>query len=177
MLSEARGAELASDRFTPERELFVGRLAIYRTIAQRGGSMELVRGRMDQPSGLPTKTFTGQVYSDRLLDIEGVLRMGNVLFFSPGARTYWHSHDDGQILKVVSGQGRVASGGEPMHLIRAGDIVWTPPGELHWHGADSDSCLVHMTISLGATQWGAEVSAEEYDAAKPGVPGIGPDAR
>ena len=131
--------------------------------------MELVRGRIDQPSGLPKHNFTGQVYSDRLLDIEGKLRMGNIVF-SPGARTYWHSHDDGQILKVVSGQGRVASRGEPVRLIRAGDIVWTPPGELHWHGADSDSYLVHTAISLGTTQWGAEVSAQEYGAAELSVP-------
>lgn len=125
--------------------------------------MEIVHGRIDEPSASPGTNFTGQVYNDRLLEISALLRVGNV-FFPPSARTYWHSHDQGQILQVASGQGRVASEGGPVQVIRPGDIIWTPPGELHWHGADAESYLVHMAITLAETQWKREVTAEEYGA-------------
>jgi len=88
----------------------------------------------------------------------------NTVNFTPGARTYWHSHEKGQILQVLAGRGLIQSAGTPVREIRAGDTVWVPPGETHWHGAGPESYLVHTAISLGVTTWADPVSHAEYGA-------------
>lgn len=123
--------------------------------------MEIVHGRADGPSAAPQQNFTGQVYNDRILTVPDAPRVGNV-FFAPGARTHWHSHEEGQILQVVSGKGRVAREGGEVEVVEPGDVVWAPPGENHWHGADPESYLVHTAFSFGDTQWDRAVSEEEY---------------
>jgi quercetin dioxygenase-like cupin family protein len=89
----------------------------------------------------------------------------NTVCFTPGARTYWHSHENGQILQVLAGHGLVQSDGGPCQELRAGDTVWSPPGERHWHGASPDAYLTHIAISLGPTHWAEEVAEELYRAA------------
>jgi quercetin dioxygenase-like cupin family protein len=87
----------------------------------------------------------------------------NNVFFAPGARTHWHMHHQGQILVVTAGGGRArardGSGGE----LAAGDIVWIPPGEEHWHGAAPDSYMLHLAISLGGHDWLDPVTDGEYE--------------
>jgi quercetin dioxygenase-like cupin family protein len=110
---------------------------------------------------LRTATFTGVVYGDPLLDgTEGVAVTS--VFFAPGARTYWHSHAHGQVLHVVSGSGLIGVDGETPRPLGAGDVVWSPPGELHWHGGGPDSALLHLAVSLGVTSWGEPVSDADY---------------
>nr|WP_255719982.1 cupin domain-containing protein [Brachybacterium sp. ACRRE] len=87
----------------------------------------------------------------------------NTVAFSPGARTYWHSHENGQILQVQSGEGFVATDADGVRILRPGDTVWCPPGERHWHGASPDTFLVHVAISLGQTSWAEEVTQGEYE--------------
>ena len=36
--------------------------------------------------------------------------------------------------------------GGPIQEIRAGDVVWIPPGEKHWHGAGPDTAMTHLSI-------------------------------
>lgn len=87
--------------------------------------------------------------------------IGRVLF-APSARTHWHTHEKGQLLRVVAGSGWVCDqGARPQHL-RVGDIAWCPPGVTHWHGAEEGSFLVHEAIAYGATEWLDAVSDEEY---------------
>ena len=82
--------------------------------------------------------------------------------FEPAGRTYWHSHDDGQVLFVQHGRGMVASRDGDHHELTAGDTVYAAPGEVHWHGAAQDSFMVHTAVSLGTTRWLDEVSDDEY---------------
>ena len=86
----------------------------------------------------------------------------NTVDFTPGARTFWHRHADGQVLQVLAGRGLIQSDGGPVEVITAGDTVWVPPGERHWHGAAPDSYMVHTAISLGATDWDGPVSDDDY---------------
>jgi quercetin dioxygenase-like cupin family protein len=46
-------------------------------------------------------------------------------------------------------------------VIQAGDTVWVPPGERHWHGAAQDSVMTHTAISLGETRWAEEVAGDD----------------
>lgn len=133
--------------------------------------MEYVHGRKDgQPSRSGDEgTFSGRAMLDPVLDDGAAAKVRvNSVMFEPGGRTYWHSHADGQVLIVASGRGMVENRDGDRHALQAGDVVWAPPGEQHWHGAAPDSFLTHTAISLGLTQWHEEVSAEHYGAAFPG---------
>jgi quercetin dioxygenase-like cupin family protein len=114
-------------------------------------------------AGKPGSKFTGDVFPYiTLRAAEGVTV--NTVNFTPGAHTFWHSHERGQILQVLAGRGLIQAEGGPVRVIRAGDTVWAPPGERHWHGAALDSYLTHTAISLGVTAWGEEVAEGDYPA-------------
>lgn len=84
--------------------------------------------------------------------------------FDPGARTDWHSHPGGQVLYVTEGAGYVVTESGERAAITAGDAVYAPPGELHWHGARENSHMIHLSLTWrGATQWvGRKVTDAEY---------------
>jgi quercetin dioxygenase-like cupin family protein len=121
--------------------------------------------RAAERSGTAGKTgsqFTGQVYNFLTMPATDGVTI-NTVTFNPGARTFWHSHTDGQILEVIAGRGLVQSEGGAALAIAAGDTVWVPAGERHWHGAAPDSFMTHTAISLGPTNWDVEVAQDEYD--------------
>jgi quercetin dioxygenase-like cupin family protein len=128
--------------------------------------MIVTRRRDDRaPSVEPTETFTGNVWRDpRLRDPEDGVIVNDV-FFAPAARTDWHRHERGQLLFVTHGLGLVQVQSKPAQWIGPGDVVYFPAGEMHWHGAGPDTCLLHTAISLGTTDWQDHVTAEQYDAA------------
>jgi len=109
-------------------------------------------------------TFTGQVWADSIMPATDGVIINNV-FFPPNARTYWHTHGQGQILQVLAGQGWVCVQGENAQPIRAGDTVWIPADEVHWHGAASGSYLLHTATSLGGTEWLDEVTPDQFNEA------------
>jgi quercetin dioxygenase-like cupin family protein len=135
--------------------------------------VQIVRGRA--PASTPTQnrtdTFTGTVWGDPVLPMTAEGNTINSVTFTPGARTYWHHHAGGQVLVVTAGLGWVCPEGEQPQAIRAGDVVWVPPGERHWHGGTVDTVMTHLAISMGDTVWLHEVSEEEYRAATTEEPG------
>lgn len=125
--------------------------------------MKIIRGReANAASERRGDTFTGEVWADPVLASTGGVTINNVLF-TPRARTHWHRHERGQVLVVSSGQGRVYTRDGEGGVIRAGDTVFIPAGEEHWHGADAESYMLHLAISLGKTEWLEPVSDEDYD--------------
>lgn len=125
--------------------------------------MKHVLGRAEESSILQTANFTGEVRADTILSGEPDIASHHV-FFAPSARTFWHVHELGQLLFITAGAGVVVSRRTAVQ-VRAGDAVWTEPGEEHWHGAVPNSFLVHTTVSLGGHVWLAEVGDDEYAAA------------
>jgi quercetin dioxygenase-like cupin family protein len=117
-----------------------------------------------QPSGKgPADRFTGDVWIDpvqRNPELSS-LNIGSV-HFTPGARTAWHSHEGGQTLYVIEGRGLVQSRGDRVVEIRPGDVIHTPDGEEHWHGAAPDHLMTHLSITAGESHWGAHVTEAEY---------------
>ena len=61
--------------------------------------------------------------------------------FEPGARSAWHTHPGGQFLIVTSGTGWVQEEGGQKREIKPGDVIWTPPGVKHWHGATAANAM------------------------------------
>ena len=90
--------------------------------------------------------------------------------FTPGARTAWHTHPNGQTIWVTEGVGLCQREGGPVEVIRPGDRVFFEPGENHWHGAAPTRFMTHIAMlevddeGTPAT-WGDHVSDAEYAAA------------
>lgn len=137
--------------------------------------MLVTQGRVPgRPSEQKTATFTGAVHMDPVMSADGV--MVNTVVFTPGARTYWHSHPGGQLLIVTAGRGVVADRDGEAHVVGSGDVIWAEAGEEHWHGACGDSLLVHTAVSHGTTQWRDEVGEDDYAAAQRAAPPTAPAA-
>ena len=111
--------------------------------------------------------FTGSVRMDPLIGAgqHPALR-GISVTFEPGARTAWHTHPLGQTIIVTAGLGRAQKQGEPVQVIRPGDVVTFEPGEKHWHGAAPDCAMTHIALQEeqdGQTaQWMEQVSDADY---------------
>lgn len=115
------------------------------------------------------QNFTGTVRVAPLFSATAPARAsGATVTFEPGARSAWHSHPLGQTLIVTSGIGRVQSRGGAVHEIRPGDVVWTPPGVQHWHGAAPATAMSHIAIqevAAGtAVEWLEQVTDAQYSA-------------
>ena len=95
----------------------------------------------------PAEYFTGTVWQEPIVEAPEPARVrAAMVTFEPGARTNWHTHPLGQTLQIVSGAGLAQVWGEPVWEIKAGDTVWIPPGEKHWHGAGSTTRMAHIAI-------------------------------
>src|SRR4051794_1912271 len=84
--------------------------------------------------------------------------------FEPGARTFWHSHDNGQLLLVEDGRMRTQKKGGAIKELGKGDSDYTGPNVVHWHGAVKGQALVQINVGFGgATKWLQEVTDAEYN--------------
>jgi quercetin dioxygenase-like cupin family protein len=115
----------------------------------------------------PADTFTGQVSVKPLFDPDGVRTTGSAeVTFTPGARTAWHTHPGGQTLIVTSGSGWIQQWDGPKLSINPGDVIWTPPGVKHWHGASDTTTMTHIAIQDSVdgkpVDWLEYVTDEQY---------------
>jgi quercetin dioxygenase-like cupin family protein len=112
--------------------------------------------------------FTGDVWVDGITGGAGpgTATLATVRF-SPGARTAWHLHENGQTLHVTAGRGFVQTRDGDTIAMQPGDTVYTPPGVWHWHGAAPDFFMTHLALSLagGGVEWGEHVSDDDYNTA------------
>src|SRR5947199_9480141 len=98
--------------------------------------MKITRIGLQASTKGPADWFTGSVRIDPLFQANAPARAaGASVTLEPGARTAQHTHPLGQTLIVIAGVGWVQREGGLMEEIRAGDVVWFPPGEKHGHGA------------------------------------------
>src|SRR3954465_7270044 len=85
--------------------------------------------------------------------------------FEPGARTYWHSHDNGQLLLVEDGRMRTQKKGGPVKELGKGESDYAGPNVVHWHGAVPGQTLIQINVGFGGeTKWLDEVTAAQYNA-------------
>ena len=111
----------------------------------------------------PPDLFTGDVWIDPIAKGVAPSELNvSAVHFSPSARSAWHVHFKGQTLYVTEGRGLVQSRGEKVTEIGAGDVVYTPEGEEHWHGAAPDHLMTHLSITEGGVEWRAHVTDAEY---------------
>jgi quercetin dioxygenase-like cupin family protein len=107
--------------------------------------MELLK--QPQTGKGPAEWFAGDVWFDVIYRGEEPSRArANMVKFAPGARTAWHSHGLGQTLYIVEGIALIRSRGGDLIGAHPGDIVYTPPGEEHWHGAAPGRFMIHLAL-------------------------------
>ena len=75
----------------------------------------------------------------------------------------------GQTLIVTAGCGWTQCEGESIVEIRAGDVIWCPPGHKHWHGATPTTSMTHIAIQEALDGknviWMEHVTDEQYNGA------------
>ena len=129
--------------------------------------MQVIRSALGTLAG-PVQWFTGSVYIDSVATPSDTSRVqvSNV-HFTPGARTAWHTHPNGQTIYILEGIGRAQRRGGPLEVLQPGDRVFFEPGEGHWHGAAPDRFMSHLALldvdddGIPAT-WGQHVTDDEY---------------
>lgn len=129
--------------------------------------MQLKRAGSQPAEWGPPEYFTGRVRIERLHAAPAPARAACAsVTFDPGARTAWHTHPLGQTLIVTAGVGWAQCDGEPIVEIRAGDVIWFPPGLKHWHGATPTGAMTHLAIQERiddrAVDWLEPVSDADY---------------
>ncbi|HUK95931.1 MAG TPA: cupin domain-containing protein [Gaiellaceae bacterium] len=132
--------------------------------------MQITRNTLETALG-PSDWFTGAVYIDSLAAPSNGSRLSaSRVHFTPGARTAWHTHPNGQTIYVLEGVGLAQRRGGPVEVIRPGDRVFFEPGEEHWHGAAPNRFMAHLAMvevdeDGNPAAWGDQVTEEEYAAA------------
>jgi len=105
-----------------------------------------------------SKTISGTGELVRMLPSqqEGGIAL-TIVNFEEGARTHWHEHPGEQLLYILEGEGNVCTETEEW-VVKPGDLVYTGPGERHWHGAKPGHKMTHLSITnVGPPKWLDEV--------------------
>ena len=90
--------------------------------------MQITRNSLSTAAG-PEDWFTGAVYIDTVAaPSDGSRVHASSVHFTPGARTAWHTHPNGQTIWVLEGVGLCQRRGGPIEVIRPGDRVFFEPG-------------------------------------------------
>ena len=128
--------------------------------------------KLERTGNLPTNkapenSFTGDVYISGYFQRAAPSRLaGATATFAPGSRTPWKVNPLGQTLVVTSGVGWAQSEGGEIVEIRAGDIIWFPPGQRHWEGATPDQAMTYFAIQEEGdgrrVEFTEKVTDEEY---------------
>ena len=129
--------------------------------------MQIIKSGSRPTRKASSEYFTGNVWQDPIIEADEPARVRALrVSFEPGARTAWHIHPLGQTLHVISGVGMIGLRNEAPQLIKAGDTVWIPPGEEHWHGASATNSMTHIAIQEAlngsVAEWLDKVSDGEY---------------
>ena len=98
--------------------------------------MRLIDQTTRPPGGADPNNFVLPASTQRLLgpDDGQAVRLYRVSF-EEGARTYWHTHDDVQLLFGLSGRCVVVDRHGVELVLNPGDVVVIDADEEHWHGA------------------------------------------
>lgn len=137
--------------------------------AQNPKTLSITRNSAPPPQMREAENFTGSVGVESLVEATAPspLNVARVTF-APGARTAWHSHPMGQTLIVTAGAGWVQQRGGEKQEVRVGDVIWTPPGVEHWHGATATDRMTHIALTEQQSdgkrvEWKEKVNDAQYN--------------
>ncbi len=143
-------------------------LSLYKaTPAGADEAMEISPGESRAATEGSADTFTGKVSVKPLFNPNAVRTFSAAeVTFTPCARTAWHTHPAGQTLIVTTGTGWIQQWGGQKQAIKPGDVIWTPPGVKHWHGATDTGTMTHIAIQDSVdgkpVDWLEHVTDDQY---------------
>lgn len=125
---------------------------------------------LGKPNDAFAQYFIGESFLNSLTDPEKTIFLANVTF-EPGCRNNWHIHHadkgGGQILLCTDGRGWCQFWGKEARELHPGDVVFSPAGVKHWHGAAKDSWFSHVAFEAPgegcSNEWLEPVDGEAYD--------------
>jgi mannose-6-phosphate isomerase-like protein (cupin superfamily) len=110
-----------------------------------------------RPSEIPAEVqhqalFVGESSMQHLID-KGMSKdfWSCLRHWAPGMRAKFHAHTSDQLIIVVEGMGTMATEKEAV-TVKAGEIVFIPAGEKHWHGATQNAGIAYIQIQSGTSQ-------------------------
>ena len=129
--------------------------------------MDIFRAGSKPTKKSSSEWFTGTVWQDPIIEAPEPARVRALkVSFEPGARTAWHTHPLGQTLHIINGTGLVGLRNVQPKIVNAGDTVWIPPNEEHWHGATPTNSMSHIALqeAMNGTvaNWLEKVIDEDY---------------
>ena len=133
-------------------------LSVSTSAQQRGQPPSAPPGGAAQP-GQPAQTanMTGK---------GGFLDSADLLVrrirFEAGARTYWHTHSQNQVIVAEEGEGLYQERGGAVRSFKPGEVVLLRAKVPHWHGAAAKVGVTQATMYGGTIEWGKPVTDEEY---------------
>ena len=153
--------------------LAVVAIALSSSLSMAGDKVEVTKAPIDTvfaqgPVNPYGKFFTGKSYLTMLSENDATFNapIGNVTF-EPRTRTFWHKHTGGQILLVISGEGRDQEKGKPVQTIKKGDVVRIAPNVEHWHGGGLATWMTHISVETNVpnnkSQWLDPVTDAEFE--------------
>ena len=130
--------------------------------------MNIIKAGSRPTKKASSEYFTGIVWQDPIIEASEPAKVQALrVAFEPGARTAWHTHPLGQTLYVITGTGLMGLRNNVPQLIKAGDTIWIPPDEEHWHGASATNSMTHIAIQEelngSVARWLEKVSDEQYE--------------
>ena len=101
------------------------------------------------PAPFQSPNFNKPVYLGKILEKPNAAGSPEWVYvaFPKGAYNRWHSHKTGQILIATDGVGLHQIKGGKLEVLQPGDVVFCPPGVVHWHGAAPESSFAHIAIN------------------------------
>ena len=86
--------------------------------------------------------------------------------FEAGARTYWHTHSQHQVIVAEDGEGLYQERGGAVRSFKPGEAVFLRANVPHWHGAAAKVGVTQATMYRGTIEWGKPVTDAEYAGGK-----------
>lgn len=115
-----------------------------------------------------SKYFTGTTYLNTFDDAQGG-RSANagLVTFEPCSRTHWHTHEKGQLLIILSGEGVVKIEGQKAIKAQPGAIIKIDSDSKHFHAGGKTTQMAHISVMgmPNKTTWLEKVSDEEFESA------------
>ena len=130
-------------------------------------SMEITKNGTQKAITGAEKLFTGTSIVNPYFSSKDNGVSAASVTFAPASRSNWHTHPKGQYLVVTAGSGYVQEWGQSKQTINPGDVIWTPPGVKHWHGATESTMLTHLAVQMFEdgknVEWMEKVTDEQYE--------------
>ena len=97
------------------------------------------------PKGTSMQIVTGPGVTSQALVPDSTDYIMSIVHYGKGMRNKFHTHTCDQVLIVTAGEGIVATEKEET-VVTVGDVILSPAGEKHWHGATKGSDFSHIFI-------------------------------